>query len=226
VRVCIATTNDFKSFTRLGSISNRNARNVVFFHEKIEGKYVGLFRFNEDAHGHVGGIFTQIKIGYADDWRLNCWNILETPIIKTGAGPCAISDKIGPGAPPIKTKYGWLNIFHGVRTTMDGNPYVLSVALHDLKNPNRVKVSNIPILFPSKADCIVKKTDYIHVPNVVFTCGAIRKQDGTILIYYGGNDTVMNIGITHEDILITLCNEYGQDPLTGELLYNLNPVFE
>ncbi len=47
----------------------------------------------------------------------------------------------------------------------------------------------------------MKPDDYIHVPNVVFTCGALRKEDGTIFIYYGGNDTVMNLTFTHEDIL-------------------------
>ena len=51
-------------------------------------------------------------------------------------------------------------------------------------------------------------TDYLHVPNVVFSCGAVRKDDGTILIYYGGCDTVMNLGATHEDILIKLCEKY------------------
>jgi len=40
-------------------------------------------------------------------------------------------------------------------------------------------------------------------------------------VYYGGNDTVMNVGITHEDVLIEMCERFGQDPLTGERLYRL-----
>ena len=221
VRVSLATTKDFKRFKRWGPVLDRDMRNVVIFPEKINGQYVGVFRPNDVTDGEVGGIFTQIKIGYTHDWQKCTWNISDKPIIKTGGGPSAISDKIGPGAPPLKTTSGWLNIFHGVRTTMDGNPYVLSVALHDLKNPASVQVSNIPILFPSKADCLVYASDYVHVSNVVFTCGAIRKDDGSIFIYYGGNDTVMNIGITHEDVLITLCEKYGQEPLTGQPVYNL-----
>ena len=141
--------------------------------------------------------------------------------MKQGDGPSTFGDKIGPGAPPIKTKHGWLNIFHGVRSTMDGNPYVLGVALHDLDDPSKVKVSNIPILFPSGADCAVGPGDYIHVPNVVFTCGALRNKDGTIFIYYGGNDTVMNVAFSHEDILAGLCKRYPQDPLTGIPMYNI-----
>ena len=40
--------------------------------------------------------------------------------------------KIGPGAPPIKTAAGWLSIYHGVFSTMCGGIYRLGVALHDL----------------------------------------------------------------------------------------------
>jgi len=149
------------------------------------------------------------------------WEIKDQPIMRTGFGPSAFSDKIGPGAPPIKTDRGWLNVFHGVRTTMDGNPYVLGVALHDLKDPSKVQVSSIPILFPSKADCQVDDKDYVHVPNVVFSCGLLAQEDGSIRIYYGGNDTVMNLGVTHKDVLIELCLRYGQDPLTGKLCYTI-----
>ena len=53
-------------------------------------------------------------------------------------------------------------------------------------------MSSIPILFPSRADCRVADADYVHVPNVVFSCGMLRRDDGSLVIYYAGNDTVMN----------------------------------
>ncbi len=219
VRVSLAVTKDFSQVKKFGPMLDQDMRNVVIFPEKIKGKYTALFRPNDVTEGDTGGIYSQIKLGYTRDMKQGKWQISTNPVMRTGGGPSAFSDKIGPGAPPIKTKKGWINIFHGVRSTMDGNPYVLGVALHDLSNPARVKMSSIPILFPSKADCMVKNSDYIHVPNVVFTCGAIRHDDGSILIYYAGNDTVMNVGITHEDVLTELCERYGQDPLTGKLLY-------
>ena len=55
----------------------------------------------------------------------------------------------------------------------------------------------------------------------MFCCGAVPLGDGRILIYYGGNDCVMNVGITHEDILIELCEKYAQDPLIGKLLFEI-----
>lgn len=222
VRVSLATTKDFKSFKRHGPLLKTDMRNVVLFPEKINEKYYGMFRPNDKSLDHTGGIYKQIKIGWTTSIEEGNWTILEEPIMKQNDGPSSFSDKIGPGATPIKTKHGWINIFHGVRSTMDGNPYVLGVALHSLENPEKVNVSNIPILFPSKADCIVPNNSYVHVPNVVFCCGAIRRKNGDIYIYYGGNDTVMNVAITHEDILAELCSKYPQNPITGSALYSLN----
>jgi len=221
VRVSLATTKDFKDFKRHGGLLDVDMRNVVIFPGKINGKYVGLFRPNDTTEGDVGGIFKQIRIGYSDDWSTNKWSIDDEPIMKQEGGPSAFKDKIGPGAPVIQTKHGWINIFHGVRTTMDGNPYVLGVALHDLSDPKKIRVSNIPVLFPSPADCRVEEEDYIHVPNVVFTCGAWRREDGAILMYYGGNDTVMNVAVSHEDVLAELCIRYPQDAKTGKPVYSL-----
>jgi len=220
VRVALTTTADFTEFTRYGPMLERDMRNVVVFPERIDGRYVGLFRPNDTAPDQVGGAYTQIRIGYTDDLRSGPWSIEDEPIMRTGAGPSSFSDKIGPGAPPVKTRHGWLNLFHGVRRTMDGNPYVLGVALHDTADPSKVQMSSIPILFPSRADCRVAETDYVHVPNVVFSCGMLRRADGSLLIYYSGNDTVMNVAFSHEDVLAELCLRYGQDPDTGELRYD------
>ncbi|MCD6112086.1 MAG: hypothetical protein J7J86_02340 [Bacteroidales bacterium] len=221
VRISMATTKDFKSVVRYGTIMDIDMRNVVIFPQKINNKFVALFRPNDNTIDVTGGKYSEIHIGYSDDIFKNKWQLNNEALMKQSGGPSSFSDKIGPGAPPIKTKYGWLSIFHGVRKTMDGNPYVLGVMLHNLENPQKIKVSNIPILFPSHDDCKVKSSDYIHVPNVVFSCGAKRLNDGTIFIYYGGNDTVLNVGISHEDVLAELCNKYPQDALTGQPLYNI-----
>ncbi len=219
VRVALATTVDFTRLTRHGPLLGQDMRNVVIFPERLGGRYVALFRPNDTTAGDTEGAYTQIRIGYADDLRTGPWDIDDEPIMRTGGGPSPFSDKIGPGAPPVKTRHGWLNLFHGVRTTMDGNPYVLGVALHELDDPRKVTMSSIPILFPSRADCRVADADYVHVPNVVFSCGMLRRDDGSLVIYYAGNDTVMNVAFAHEDVLAELCRLFGQDPHTGRLSY-------
>lgn len=219
VQVFLATTDDFTTFTRHGPVSDHDMRNVVIFPERIRGRYVALLRPNDTTTGQIGGSYTQIRIGSTNDLRSGVWLVEAEPVMRTGRGPSSLADKIGPGAPPVKTPHGWLNVFHGVRTTMSGNRYVLGVALHDLDDPRRVLMSSIPILYPTSADCRVAETDYVHVPNVVCSCGLVRRLDGTLLIYYSGNDTVVNVAASHEDVLAELCLRYPQDALTGELSY-------
>ena len=219
VRVALATTDDFRTVIRHGAMLDEDMRNVVIFPDRIAGRYLALFRPNDTTPGDAGGAFTQIRAGAADDFRTGRWDVDLEPIMRTGGGPSAFSDKIGPGAPPISTRHGWLNLFHGVRTTMDGNPYVLGIALHDRDDPRHIHMSSIPVLFPTRADCHVADDDYVHVPNVVFSCGMLRRPDGTLVVYYAGNDTAMNVAFSHEDVLAELCRRFGQDALTGRLLY-------
>ena len=222
VRVSLASTKDFEHIVRHGPVLEKDMRNVVIFPEKINDRYYALMRPNDEPEEtHTGGIFREILLASTADISANQWEISKTPVHKQAGGPGAFSDKIGPGATPLKTRHGWISIFHGVRSTMDGNPYTLGVALHELNDLQKVRISNIPVLFPSGADCNVKPGDYVHVPNVVFTCGALRREDGTIMIYYGGNDTVMNVAFSHEDILAELCMRFPQDPGTGIPLYQI-----
>jgi predicted GH43/DUF377 family glycosyl hydrolase len=217
VQVALATTDDFTDLTRHGPMFAADMRNVVIFPERINGRYVALLRPNDTTPGELGGAYTQIRIGYADELRSGSWTVDADPIMRTGRGPSSFSDKIGPGAPPIKTKHGWLNLFHGVRQTMSGNRYVLGIALHDLNDPRLVQMSAIPVLFPTQADCRVGETEYVHVPNVIFSYAMLRRTDGTLIIYYAGNDTVVNVALSHEDVLAELCLRFPQDPLTGTL---------
>jgi predicted GH43/DUF377 family glycosyl hydrolase len=222
VRVCLASTFDFLTYMRHGPVLDRDMRNVVIFPEKIGHYFYALMRPNDDpSSGGNGEMFREIRLARAESIEKNVWEIYDKPVMRQAGGPSPFQHKIGPGAPPIKTRHGWLSIFHGVRSTMDGNPYVLGVALHELDDPSKVKVSSIPIVFPAKDDCKTGTDEYVHVPQVVFTCGAVRSNDGVIRIYYGGNDTVMNIGFSHEDILAAMCKQYPQDPLTGKPLYKI-----
>jgi len=116
--------------------------------------------------------------------------------------------KIGPGAPPIKTEKGWLSIYHGVFPTMDGSVYRLGVALHDMEDPSTVLgIGDSWILQPEDP---WEVTGYVH--NVVFTCGAVPEDDGTVKIYWGGADTVMCAGEAVLDDLVDLCLNDSRTP--------------
>jgi len=106
--------------------------------------------------------------------------------------------KIGTGAQPIKTKYGWLLITHGVDHSY---VYRLGVMLLDNADPTVMLYrSPNPILEP-KENYEIGQGNEFWVPNVVFTCGAVAQDNGNrmldaydeLLVYYGGADTAINI---------------------------------
>jgi predicted GH43/DUF377 family glycosyl hydrolase len=92
---------------------------------------------------------------------------------------------------------------------MDGSVYRLGVALHDLADPSKIiAVGDDWILSPEDPWELV---GYVH--NVVFTCGAVPEDDGTVKIYWGGADTVMCVGTAVIDDLVDLCLQKPRKPL-------------
>lgn len=191
VRIGLAKTKDWISVERFSLITEADYRNVVIFPEKINGLYARLDR----PHSEISP--WSIWISYSPD--LKYWGAAK--IIMKPVQYHWDEMKIGPGAPPIKTEKGWLNIYHGVFPTMDGSVYRLGAALHDLSDPAKIiGVGDDWILQPEEPYEI---TGYVH--NVVFTCGAVPEDDGTVKIYWGGADTVMCVGTAKIRDLVDLC---------------------
>lgn len=199
VRIGLAKTKDFKTVERISLITQSDLRNVVIFPEKINGMYARLDR----PHSEISK--WSIWISYSPD--LIHWG--DSKVIIKPETYHWDEMKIGPGATPIKTDKGWLNIYHGVFATMSGVVYRLGVALHDLKDPSIVLgISDDWILQPEDP---WEVTGY--VPNVVFTCGAIPEKDGKVKIYWGGADSVMCVGTAKIDELVDLCLTNRREPL-------------
>ena len=191
VRIMLAKTDDFESIERIAPISQADMRNVVLFPEKIAGKYVRLDR------PHTQILPWSIWISYSND--LIHWG--NSKVIIKPVQYHWDESKVGPGSPPIKAEQGWLHIFHGVFMTMSGAVYRLGAALHDLHDPSHViGVTDNWILQP---EAPWEVSGYVH--NVVFTCGTIPEEDGTLKIYWGGADTVMCVGTANIKELIKLC---------------------
>jgi predicted GH43/DUF377 family glycosyl hydrolase len=191
VRIALARTEDFNAVERIALITQADYRNTVLFPEKIEGKYVRLDR------PHSG--ISPWSIWFSCSPDLIHWG--DSRIIMKPAPYHWDEMKIGPGAPPFKTGQGWLHLYHGVFETMAGAVYRIGAALHDLDNPARIRgVADRWILEPEDP---WERTGY--VPNVVFCCGAVPEDDGTVKIYWGGADTVMCAGTARIEDLTALC---------------------
>ncbi len=99
---------------------------------------------------------------------------------------------------PIETDEGWLVLTHGVGPMRE---YVLGALLLDLDDPSRV-VGELaePLLRPAEDE----REGY--VPNVVYSCGALRHGD-LLLLPYGCSDAAVRFAVV--DLLQLL------DLLTG-----------
>jgi predicted GH43/DUF377 family glycosyl hydrolase len=191
VRIGLARTRDWQHVERVALITQADLRNVVIFPEKIGGRYVRLDR----PHSEISP--WSIWISYSPD--LVHWG--DSRIVMRPVKYHWDEMKIGPGATPFRTDEGWLHIYHGVFPTMDGSVYRLGVALHDLADPSRVRaVGDRWILQPEDP---WELTGYVH--NVVFSCGAIPEDDGTVKIYWAGADKVMCVGTARISDLVDMC---------------------
>lgn len=191
VRVALAKTKDFNTVERFSLITEADYRNVVIFPEKFNGLYARLDR----PHSEISP--WSVWISYSPDLRF--WG--ESKLIMKPLLYHWDEMKIGPGAPPIKTPRGWLNIYHGVFPTMDGSVYRLGVALHNLEDPSIIiAVGDDWILQPEE---VYEITGYVH--NVVFTCGAVAEDDGSVKLYWGGADKVMCVGTAMIEDLVDAC---------------------
>jgi len=199
VRIALARTHDFETVERISLITQADHRNIVLFPVKFGDRYARLDRPHSE-------IFPwSIWISYSPD--LVHWG--DSRVLVKPLAYHWDEMKIGPGAPPFKTDQGWLHIYHGVFRTMAGAVYRLGVALHDLADPSRIiGVADQWILQPEDP---WEVTGY--VPNVVFCCGAVPEEDGTVKIYWGGADSVMCVGTAVIDDLVRLCLTDSRPPL-------------
>lgn len=206
IRGGIAVTEDFEKFDIL-SMTVPDNRNMVLFPERIGGKYVRLER-PFPVYGRGGR--DRFDIWISDSPDLAYWGNSKL-LLGVEDVPYA-NDKIGPGAPPVKTPEGWLVIFHAVdidpnRGKNGWEPfwkkrYCAGIMLLDLEDPSKViGIYKQPLMAP--------ETDYEvsggFRNHVIFPGGMILEDDGEVKIYYGAADTVECLATAHVDDLIKLC---------------------
>ena len=192
VSTSLAISKDLTNWSRKGIIFRKENKDVVIFPEKINGKYVALHR----PRGIIEFSKPSIWISYSPD--LVYWG-REKSIIEPQDNSWD-SDWIGAGCPPIKTKKGWLLIYHGAVKIKRKMIYSVGAALLDFKNPEKViarSPKNKPLIIPNKW---YEKKGFVN--NVVFPTGAVLDLDGKhLLIYCGGADKFTSVKkILIEDI--------------------------
>jgi len=165
-------------------------KNWVLFPEKIKGKFAILHSF-----------YPRILIDYFDDLKeLNGNRFIKSDNTRP-IDPNRTWDSWfrGVGPTPIKTKDGWLVLYHAM-DHKNPDRYRLGALLLDLKDPTKILYrSQSPILEPEE-----HYENNGHKWGVVYSCGAVVK-DGDLFVYYGGADKFVCVAsIPLEDLLSDL----------------------
>ena len=203
----IVRTKDLKNWERLDNLvtlKSPQQRNVVLHPEFVDGKYAFYTRPMDDfietgSGGGIGfGLCEDIAHAVIDEEKMTSIRKYHT----------ITEAKNGAGAVPIKTEKGWIHIAHGVRNTAAGLRYVIYAFATDLKDPSKVIAEPSGLLIGPRG---WERTG--DVSNVVFTNGAIAKENGDVLIYYASSDTRMHVAATTVDKLLDYVFRTPEDPL-------------
>jgi len=205
----IAVTEDFEEFEVLSTTTPDN-RNMVLFPEKISGMYVRLER---PFPVYSRGGRDRFDIWMSDSPDLKYWG--GSRLLLGVEDVASANDKIGPGAPPVRTDKGWLTIFHAVDIDpsrgingWEDRPwqkrYTAGIMLLDLTEPGKIvgKYEH-PLMAPEAP----YETEGGFRNDVIFPGGMILEDSGEVKIYYGAADTVECLATASVDDLLKLCLE-------------------
>lgn len=170
-------TKDFKTYIRAGRITDPilDDRDVILFPEKINNKYVMMHRPLEWVGEKYGTEFPAIWISTSDDllgFRQS--KLLAKVKYDWECG------KIGINTPPIKTKEGWLTIYHAVGSD---KYYRLGALLLDLENPQKILARTKDWIMQPEEDYEING----YYKGCVFPCGKVVIGE-TLFVYYGAAD--------------------------------------
>ena len=176
--VALATTEDFRTFHRLGLVMQPDDKDAALLPRRINGNFALIHRPMADYGAHVW-------LSLSPD--LQNWGSHKL-MLPARRGGWWDANKVGLSPPLIETPRGWLMLYHGVRQTCSGSLYRLGLALFDLQRPDRLLARGNSWIFGPE-------TDYERVGdvgNVAFPCGYTIDADGDgINLYYGAADSSM-----------------------------------
>jgi predicted GH43/DUF377 family glycosyl hydrolase len=154
-------TKDFLHF-KVSTLNGSCVQNkgMALFPRKIGDDYVMASRLDGE----------NIYLLRSDN--IHFWN--ESKLVREPKFPWELV-QVGNCGSPIETEKGWVLLTHGVGPMRQ---YWIGALLLDLEDPSRVlgEIAE-PILMPDPAD----RDGY--VPNVVYSCGAMRHDDHLIIPY-------------------------------------------
>ena len=185
-------------------------KNACLLPEKINSKYVIFHR-----------IFPNILIDFVDDLDFDGRTRWLEGHFKIAVKSSSWDNlKVAAGPPPIKTKEGWLFIYHAI-DEKDDLRYKIGAMLLDIKEPTRVLArTKRPILEPLAS----YENDGLKF-GVVYPCGAVVLNE-RLFVYYGAADMVVCVATAKMgEFLSQLCYEREAEQVTYPVRPPANMTF-
>ena len=184
IKIAVATTKDFKKIEQKHLVTPFNAKAMVLFPEKINGKYVAMLSAHTDSPPVITALaeFDNLEDLWSQDYWKNWHDNIEDHRIVLRRGE---TDHVEIGSAPIKTKDGWLMIYSHIQNYFSDNKvFGIEALLFDLKNPSKIVArTSGPLLVPEET-----YEEFGQVPNVIFPSGSFVAGE-KLFIYYGATDT-------------------------------------
>ncbi len=187
IKVAAALSKDLEHIDEKHLITPFNAKAMTLFPQRIGGKITAVLTAHTDeppAHIAIVQVDTLEEL-----WNPSFWEKWHADMREYTINPLRFDhDHVEVGAPPIKTKSGWLMFYSYIQNYFGGGErvYGIEALLLDLKDPCQIiGRTKGPIMVPED---IYEK--YGMVPDIVFPSGALLHKNGRVDIYYGAADTV------------------------------------
>lgn len=186
IRCAVAVSDDLKTVREKHLVTPFNAKAMMMFPEKIDGKYTVLLTANTDIPpSHIAiAQFESIETLWDQAFWLDWYRDLKNHTVHLRR---INSDQVELGAPPIKTEHGWVLIYSYIKHYLSENiakEFRIESVLLDLHDPHKI-VGRIekPLLIPEESYELEGQ-----INHVVFPEGALIEDD-TVKIYYGAADS-------------------------------------
>jgi len=182
--VSIATTRDFREFLYLGNVLPPDNKDAAIFPEPINGYWWLIHR--------PGTRNKQIWIAKSKNSNSNYYDDFcrwgnHQMLLPVDGTPRWDGNHIGLSAPPLKTKYGWLILYHGAKQTASGILYRLGLAMLALNDPTKVTHRTKEFVMSP----LLKEDFFGDVGGAIFPCGWRVHNDGNLRLYYGAADSAI-----------------------------------
>ena len=197
IKVGLAITKDFKQIEGKHPVTTFNAKAMALFPERINGKIAAILAVNTDRPPVKIAIamFDEVNQIWSDKFWAEWYATLDKHVIPLERSP---QDHMEVGAPPIKTKYGWLLLYSHIENYFSPPPiFGVEAAILNMNNPRE-------LLSRTKQPLMVPRDEYEkygRVPNIVFPSGAIVREN-ELSLYYGAADTTCAVATIDFDGLL------------------------